>query len=415
MQPLDRGENKMIDLIYFGIIITCVLLIIYHHLGYPLVLKWAQHAHPTDDIIVNPRQYANDMSDDQLPTIALIIPAYNEQQWIADKLRNCAALDYPSDKLNVIVACDCCTDNTVSLAQQAAQETACLGLNLEIRDFKNNRGKVAVLNDVIHSVDSELVALSDVSALISLDALLVAAAQFTNKRLGVLNSHYCLLEPGSVGEASYWQYQSKIKLAESSFGSTLGAHGAFYLFRRRLFQPLADDTINDDFILPMQIVANGYIAKQDNRIVSLELEQADNAMDWQRRVRIAAGNMQQVLRLKRMLHPHYKGIAFTFASGKALRVAMPFLMLTALIGSVSLAPSSAVFLLLAAVQISLYLLAFIQLALKANNKLLNILVYLVSGHMAGFVGALSYLFNDNKTPWKSVDSANKLRENNDEN
>jgi cellulose synthase/poly-beta-1,6-N-acetylglucosamine synthase-like glycosyltransferase len=415
MQPLDRGENKMIDLIYFGIIITCVLLIIYHHLGYPLVLKWAQHAHPTDDIIVNPRQYANDMSDDQLPTIALIIPAYNEQQWIADKLRNCAALDYPSDKLNVIVACDGCTDNTVSLAQQAAQETACLGLNLEIRDFKNNRGKVAVLNDVIHSVDSELVALSDVSALISLDALLVAAAQFTNKRLGVLNSHYCLLEPGSVGEASYWQYQSKIKLAESSFGSTLGAHGAFYLFRRRLFQPLADDTINDDFILPMQIVANGYIAKQDNRIVSLELEQADNAMDWQRRVRIAAGNMQQVLRLKRMLHPHYKGIAFTFASGKALRVAMPFLMLTALIGSVSLAPSSAVFLLLAAVQISLYLLAFIQLALKANNKLLNILVYLVSGHMAGFVGALSYLFNDNKTPWKSVDSANKLRENNDEN
>ena len=165
----------------------------------------------------------------------------------------------------------------------------------------------------------------------------------------------------------------------------------------------------------MQIVANGYIAKQDNRIVSLELEQADNAMDWQRRVRIAAGNMQQVLRLKRMLHPHYKGIAFTFASGKALRVAMPFLMLTALIGSVSLAPSSAVFLLLAAVQISLYLLAFIQLALKANNKLLNILVYLVSGHMAGFVGSLSYLFNDNKTPWKSVDSANKLKENKDEN
>jgi len=405
----------MIDLIYFGIIVTCVLLIIYHHLGYPLVLKWAQHAHPTDDVIVSPRQYANDMSDDKLPTITLIIPAYNEQQWIADKLRNCAALDYPSDKLNVIVACDGCTDDTLSLAKQAAQETACLGLHLEIRDFTNNRGKVAVLNDVIHSVDSELVALSDVSALISLDALLVAAAQFTNKRLGVLNSHYCLLEPGSVGEASYWQYQSKIKLAESSFGSTLGAHGAFYLFKRRLFQPLADDTINDDFILPMQIVANGYIAKQDNRIVSLELEQADNAMDWQRRVRIAAGNLQQVLRLKRMLHPHYKGIAFTFASGKALRVAMPFLMLIALIGSVSLASSSAVFLLLAAVQISLYFLAFMQSVLKVNNKLLNVLAYLVSGHMAGMVGALSYLVNDNKTPWKPVNSANKLKENRNEN
>ena len=312
------------------------------------------------------------------------------------------------------MAVDGCTDNTLVLAQQMTQEKSCLGLNLEIREFKKNRGKVAVLNDVINTVDTELVALSDVSALISLDALLIAAAQFTNQRLGVLNSHYCLLEPGSEGEASYWQYQSKIKIAESSFGSTLGAHGAFYLFRRKLFQPLAGDTINDDFILPMQIVANGYIAKQDNRIVSLELEQANNSMDWQRRVRIAAGNMQQVLRLKRMLHPHFKGIAFTFASGKALRVAMPFLMLIALIGSISLATYSLVFLLLAVAQGSLYLLALIQLVLKFDNKLLNVLIYLVSGHVAGIIGALTYLLNSSKKPWQPVKSITSLKESNHE-
>ena len=404
----------MINLLLSGIIIICVVLIIYHHIGYPLFLKWAQPAHAANDTPIEPRQYASRVSDQALPTITLIIPAYNEQQWITDKLLNCAALDYPSEKLNVIVAVDGCTDNTLVLAQQMTQEKSCLGLNLEIREFKNNRGKVAVLNDVINTVDTELVALSDVSALISLDALLIAAAQFTNQRLGVLNSHYCLLEPGSEGEASYWQYQSKIKIAESSFGSTLGAHGAFYLFRRKLFQPLAGDTINDDFILPMQIVANGYIAKQDNRIVSLELEQANNSMDWQRRVRIAAGNMQQVLRLKRMLHPHFKGIAFTFASGKALRVAMPFLMLIALIGSISLATYSVVFLLLAIGQVSLYLLASIQLVLKFDNKLLNVLVYLVSGHVAGIMGALTYLLNGSKKPWKPVNSTASLKENNHE-
>lgn len=404
----------MINLLLSGIIIICVLLIIYHHIGYPLFLKWAQPAHATSDTPIEPRQYASRVSDQALPTITLIIPAYNEQQWITDKLLNCAALDYPSEKLNVIVALDGCTDNTLVLAQQMTQEKSCLGLNLEIRDFKKNRGKVAVLNDVITTVDTELVALSDVSALISLDALLIAAAQFTNQKLGVLNSHYCLLEPGSEGEASYWQYQSKIKIAESSFGSTLGAHGAFYLFRRKLFQPLAGDTINDDFILPMQIVANGYIAKQDNRIVSLELEQANNSMDWQRRVRIAAGNMQQVLRLKRMLHPHFKGIAFTFASGKALRVAMPFLMLIALIGSISLATYSLVFLLLAVAQVSLYLLASIQLVLKFDNKLLNVLVYLVSGHVAGIMGALTYLLNGSKKPWKPVNSTASLKEHNHE-
>ena len=404
----------MINLLLSVIIIICVLLIIYHHIGYPLFLKWAQPAHAANDTPIEPRQYASRVSDQALPTITLIIPAYNEQQWITDKLLNCAALDYPSEKLNVIVAVDGCTDNTLVLAQQMTQEKSCLGLNLEIREFKKNRGKVAVLNDVINTVDTELVALSDVSALISLDALLIAAAQFTNQRLGVLNSHYCLLEPGSEGEASYWQYQSKIKIAESSFGSTLGAHGAFYLFRRKLFQPLAGDTINDDFILPMQIVANGYIAKQDNRIVSLELEQANNSMDWQRRVRIAAGNMQQVLRLKRMLHPHFKGIAFTFASGKALRVAMPFLMLIALIGSISLATYSLVFLLLAVAQGSLYLLALIQLVLKFDNKLLNVLIYLVSGHVAGIIGALTYLLNSSKKPWQPVKSITSLKESNHE-
>jgi len=404
----------MINLLLSGLIFICVVLIIYHHIGYPLFLKWSQPLHAASETPIEPRQYASRVSDQALPTITLIIPAYNEQQWITDKLLNCAALDYPSEKLNVIVAVDGCTDNTLVLAQQMTQEKSCLGLNLEIREFKNNRGKVAVLNDVINTVDTELVALSDVSALISLDALLIAAAQFTNQRLGVLNSHYRLLEPGSEGEASYWQYQSKIKIAESSFGSTLGAHGAFYFFRRKLFQPLAGDTINDDFILPMQIVANGYIAKQDNRIVSLELEQANNSMDWQRRVRIAAGNMQQVLRLKRMLHPHFKGIAFTFASGKALRVAMPFLMLIALIGSISLATYSLVFLLLAVTQVSLYLLASIQLVLKFDNKLLNVLVYLVSGHVAGIIGALTYLLNGSKKPWKPVNSITSLKENNHE-
>ena len=405
----------MIEITFILITLSCVLLVLYHHLGYPLILKWVHHHHRSDEMKVPPRHYTSNFSDNHLPTITLVIPAFNEQPWIADKIRNCAALDYPQKKLTVIIACDGCTDNTVNIAKLVAHERTCIGLKLEVRDFENNRGKVAVLNEVIETIDSDLVALSDVSALISLDALLVAAAQFKIKRLGVINSHYCLLAPGSEGEASYWQYQSNIKLAESSFGSTLGAHGAFYLFRRELFKTLATDTINDDFIIPMQIVADGFIAKQDNRIVSVEQEHANDSMDWQRRVRIAAGNMQQVLRLKRMLLPRYGGVAFTFASGKALRVLMPFLMLIALVGSLFLAPYYLVFALLAAVQVTLYLLAFIQLRLKPNNKLLKVLAYLVSGHVAGIIGTLSYLLNSNNVQWKPVCSVKQSKENHHEN
>jgi len=102
----------MINLLLSGIIIICVVLIIYHHIGYPLFLKWAQPAHAANETPIEPRQYASRVSDQALPTITLIIPAYNEQQWITDKLLNCTALDYPSEKLNVIVAVDGGTDNT---------------------------------------------------------------------------------------------------------------------------------------------------------------------------------------------------------------------------------------------------------------------------------------------------------------
>jgi cellulose synthase/poly-beta-1,6-N-acetylglucosamine synthase-like glycosyltransferase len=400
----------MIESILIFITTISVLLVLYHHLGYPLILKWVQRHHHADDMFVIPRHYSKCLSDKNSPTITLVIPAFNEQQWITDKILNCATLDYPSDKIKVIIACDGCTDKTVLLAQQLIQEKICCDLDIEIRDYEGNRGKVALLNTIINTVDSDLVALSDVSALISLDALLIAAAQFKLKNLGVINSHYCLLSPGSVGEASYWQYQSKIKLAESSFGSTLGAHGAFYLFRRELFKSLAFDTINDDFILPMQIVADGYVAKQDNRIMSVELETADEAMDWQRRVRIAAGNLQQVLRLKRMLLPHYGGIAFTFISGKALRVVMPFLMMVALAGSLILAPFHQIFLLLAVIQISIYVLVFIQTKLQTNNKLLKVLIYLVNGHAAGMIGALTYLFKNNHSAWRPVYSKSHPKE-----
>lgn len=400
----------MIELIMICIVAASVLLVLYHHLVYPFILKSVQRYHRVGEMFIIPRHYTNCLLDKNLPTVTLVIPAFNEQQWIVDKVLNCAALDYPQSKLKVIIACDGCTDKTALFARQVSQEKSCAHLDIEIHEFKENRGKVAILNTVIDTIDSDLVALSDVSALISLDALLIAAAQFKIKSLGVLNSHYCLLTPGSVGEASYWQYQSNIKLAESSFGSTLGAHGAFYMFRRKLFKSLALDTINDDFILPMQIVADGYVAKQDNRITSVELESSDDSMDWHRRVRIAAGNLQQLIRLKKMLLPHYGGIAFTFISGKALRVLMPFLMIVALLGSLILAPFHQVFLFIAVVQVSLYFLAFVQTKYPTNNKLLKLLRYLVNGHAAGIVGALTYIFKSNKSPWKPVYSKYQSKE-----
>lgn len=380
-----------------------MFLVVYHHVLYPLVLRFAKKHYRKTPVDIEAHHYEFEQSD-LFPSVCIVIPAYNEAEWVREKIVNLAVLDYPSDRLTVVLACDGCIDNTAQIARDCQQLPECEGLNLQIREFAENRGKVAVLNRVLPTIDADLVALSDVSALISVDALLIAAAHFRDPDVGVLNSHYQLFHPGSEGEASYWRYQANIKSSEAALGATLGAHGAFYMFRRELFKALEPDTINDDFILPMQIVALGYKAEHDDRIMAIELEQADRAMDHQRRLRISAGNIQQLIRLKRLLLPRYRGVAFAFASGKALRVAMPFLMLTAYAGSLVLSQSSLFFFLAAVGQTLVYGLAVWELnrARPLNSRLLKTLGYIVSGHSAGLLGCLQYLFNRRHGPWKRV-------------
>jgi cellulose synthase/poly-beta-1,6-N-acetylglucosamine synthase-like glycosyltransferase len=379
-------------------------LVIYHHLGYPLVLTWIAKHRPCKATRASARHYTNSAADNALPRITMVIPAYNEQPWIAEKIRNLAVLDYPSSRLQVIIGCDGCSDNTYQIALATAAEAECQQLAIEIHNFTENRGKVALLNTLINDLDCDLVALSDTSALLSIDALLIAAERFKDPKIGVLNGHYQLLSPGSLGEKTYWDYQSQIKSSEATLGSTLGAHGAFYLFRRALFTPLAADTINDDFILPMKIVAAGYRAAYEHSITALELEKSNDTQDRQRRRRISAGNFQQLLRLKKLFLPRYGGIAFAFISGKGLRVMMPFLMIIALIGSLLLAFDYALFILLVGLQIGAYLLASWELLCKPvkSHKLSKLLAYLIGGHIAGLIGTLGYLLRLDKGHWKKA-------------
>ncbi|WP_434354807.1 glycosyltransferase family 2 protein [Parasalinivibrio latis] len=393
------------EITLLGVItMSAIFLVIYHHIGYPLILKCIPAKEEASPQSTATRRYNNVASDEMLPSVTVIIPAYNEERWIAEKIRNLAVLDYPNHRLQIFIACDGCSDKTEQIAKATAREPACRHLNLTVIGFKNNRGKVALLNDLIPTASSDLVALSDVSALVSADALLLAAHRFSNKELGVLNSHYQLYKPGTNGENVYWKYQSLIKSKEASMGSTMGAHGAFYMFRTNLFEPLAPDTINDDFILPMKIVAMGYKAEQENRITALELESSNLQTDFRRRLRIAAGNLQQVLRLGFMLHPRHGGVAFIFLSGKALRVMMPYLMIMALAGSISLAGTSPFFSALAVSQLSIYFLSSLPVFFSPFRrwKPTRLLQYLVAGHLANFIGSLRYLLGLDKGRWHRV-------------
>ena len=384
-------------------------LVVYHHAGYPLLLKTLARLHK-DERLDQPaapgRRYQPRPDDGEQPTVAIIIPAYNEAAVIADKVRNLAIQDYPTEKLQVIIACDGCTDDTAERARAAASDPLCGDLNVTVRDFAENRGKLAVLNELIPQVDADIVALTDASALLSIDALSIAAHHFQDASVGAVCATYKMLTPGSAGEQTYWQYQVAIKQREAALGAPLGAHGACYLFRPSLFSPLAPDTINDDFILPMSIVAHGKRVVYDTRMIAVELEKATEAMDHRRRRRIGAGNMQQVIRLAPLLvpAPGRVGIAFAFISGKGLRPLVPALMLMAWVGSALLASGSIFFAIAAVGQTVLYGLAALRAVFPRLPwpRPISALTYLVSGHIAGIIGAVRYLAGLDRGGWRRV-------------
>lgn len=383
-----------------GTLIMLWALVIYHHLGYPMLL-----------MALSRRQQAQPQPtppSDQcpLPDIVMVVPAYNEAAVIADKIRNTASLDYPASHFKLIIACDGCSDDTAAIAQATAQEPENRSLQIEIVEFEDNRGKVAVLNEIISHLECDCVALSDTSALLSIDGLQIAARHFCTPKVGVIAATYHLLTPGNAGEARYWQYQTRILSAEAQLGSPIGVHGALYFFRRPLFSALAEDTINDDFVLPMSIVAAGHQAVYEPEIIALELEQATDNMDQRRRIRISAGNLQQLLRLPTLLNPRFGGIAFAFFSGKALRAVMPLCLLLQLLLCCWLAHTSSLLLAISTLQIITLLAAVIVPHLTPTHMRLptpiTTLFYVVNGYRCGLIGSLRYLAGLERGRWTSV-------------
>jgi cellulose synthase/poly-beta-1,6-N-acetylglucosamine synthase-like glycosyltransferase len=280
-------------------------------------------------------------------------------------------------------------------------EPGCAKLRAEVRALSPNRGKVAVLNSTIASVAEPVVALTDVSAMLPADALRRAAAHFADPGLGAVGGTYLLSAPGAAGETGYWAYQRAVKLGEAALGAPLGMHGAFWAFRRTAFAALPPDTINDDFILPMGMLLRGWRLTYDASIGVSEAEGSNRATEGRRRRRIAAGNAQQLARLLPLLHPRHGGVALAFASGKALRVGMPLLLLLAFLGALALAPGSACFAVLAAGEALGIGAALLGLALGHRApKLLAACGYALAGHVASGIGVVRHLLLPRHGPWR---------------
>jgi len=332
------------------------------------------------------------------PFVSLLIPAYNEEAHIEDKLRNSLALDYPKDFLEIVVASDGSTDRTNAIVKRFQAQ------GVRLVAMRYNLGKSAMLTRTVPLLRGDIVVFSDTTSELGRHALRRLVRNFADPAVGCVSGLYRLTGAGDLrgeGEGLYWKYETFIKRCESHLHSILGAHGAFYAIRKELFTRLTSRSINDDYLIPMRIVARGYRAVYEPLAVARELEIASVNGEFARRRRIAAGNCQQIVELVSLLNPFRGWIALCFFSHKVLRTLAPLFMLFLLVTGFWLPTPWATVAL--ALQGALYAAAVAGYLCQRRGRVVKWLsppLYFCLGNLAMLAGLLKYCLSRKQLVWE---------------
>ncbi len=274
------------------------------------------------------------LPDAELPTVSLIIAAYNEERVIGRKIRESLDLDYPHDRLQIIVVSDGSDDGTHAIAQGFADRGV-----LALHD-PPRRGKSAALNRGVAAATGEVVLFSDANNHFSADAVRVMVRHFQDEGVGGVCGRKSILgdddRQASDGDGLYWRYEAALKASESALGVMTTADGEIFAIRRRLWEPIPVDVINDDAEITFALVRGGYRIVYEPDAVSSELASAQLEEDFRVKVRMIAGGFQTVQNHWRQLLPPTTPFAWAFLSHKLLRWLVPVLLLIALGASLAL-------------------------------------------------------------------------------
>jgi len=290
--------------------ITACLLMIYVLAGYPLLLRWmAQHrARP---VARRPLE----------PTVSLIIVVYNGERFLEGKLQSVLALEYPADKLEIIVASDGSTDRTEEIAESfAAQKVSLLRLP--------RAGKPAALNAAIAKAQGEILVLTDVRQPLEPPSVARLMENFADPTVGVASGELLIRAGATQQEADiglYRRFENWIRVSLSSIDSTFGATGSFYAIRRTLAVPIPADTLLDDVYLPLAVYFQGYRLVMDPRARAYDLPTSLET-EFPRKMRTLAGNYQILRAYPALLGPGNR-MWVHFVSYKFGRLLLPWLLL----------------------------------------------------------------------------------------
>ncbi|MHB1296694.1 MAG: glycosyltransferase family 2 protein [Anaerolineae bacterium] len=365
----------------------------YTWLGYPLLIAGLARLRP------RPVRRA-----EITPDVTLLVAAYNEAGYIEAKIANVLALDYPADRLELLVVTDGSTDATPALV------AACAARDPRVRLLHEpaRRGKTAALARALPYVRGEIVAFSDANCLFEPATLRRLVRPLADPQVVATSGRKRLRAAGGAvdqGDNLYWRYEGFLKACESAVGSVMGVPGEIWAVRRAAYQAPEPDCLLDDFVASLRLVARGGRVVYDPEAIATEDASPSLAAEWQRRVRVAAGGWQAFFRLPEMLTRPGPLATWQYLSHRMARWMLAPLLLGVLALANLALPAEPFYLGTLALQGGFYLLAAAGWLLAARGRrggLLTAPFYVALLHAAALAGGLRYLRGRQTVLWDKV-------------
>ncbi|MGB4204470.1 MAG: glycosyltransferase family 2 protein [Bacteroidales bacterium] len=373
-----------------------VFFVIYSYAIYPFILRL---------LVIGKKQNNVFYDENELPLVSVIIAAYNEESVIVEKLDSVLQSSYPHDKLEILIGSDASSDKTIPLVQEMSQRFPLI----RCFDFSERRGKPSVVNDLVNHSKGEILILTDANVIFSENTIINLIRHFKKQSIGLVDTHMVnrgLKKEGiSYQEKAYISREVQIKHMESLiWGTMMGPFGGCYAVRREDYSDVPPHSLVDDFYINMKVLEKG--KKAVNELESVVFEDVSNSMrdEFRRKVRISAGNFQNLGRFKHLLWPPWSGTGFAFLSHKVLRWFGPLFLILALVSNIFLAKHSVFYSLTLAGQLLLMFgIPFFDRILKKINIHLSVVrlaVHFYAMNLALLVGLFKYLKGIRTGIWK---------------
>ena len=375
---------------------TCLIPVIYTYLVYPVFTI----------LIANSKKQVIPKQNKEYPSISILIAAYNEELVIENKIKSILSSSYPEEKMEIIIGTDQCSDRTNEIVEQYVYKIE----NLYHIPFNERSGKIKIINSLYDRAKGDVLILTDANVIFTEDTVSQMTHHFANCDIGLVDSHmknFGMNETGiSIPEKSYISIEGQLKNAEGLlWGTMMGPFGGCFAIRKALFTKVPETYLVDDFFLNMCVLEKGKICINEPKAIVYEDVSNDLKTEFKRKIRISAGNFQNLSHFFSALFKFNK-ISFVFFSHKVLRWISPFLLLISFVILILTYKESSLNQFLFFAYLSSVTIVLIDLFLSklgVHLKTFRYMTHFISMNIALFIGFFKFLKGSKNSIWQRTE------------